>query len=135
MPGAGAGLARFLQDWSALWREELRAQAEDPDPRLAGLTGGVPGADLAAAMEAWRSAMVVWAQASGVSPSLVAAPLEAALANRVHPSRAETAAAAPDPRDVEIERLTRRVDELEARLAWLEAPRRARASPKAGNRG
>src|SRR5580698_1357601 len=91
-------LARFLQDWTALWREELQAQAGDPE-------------GMAGAMELWRSAMSVW------TDTLRGSPLAAAAArDRTRPSpRAEAAAAAPDARDDEVQRLARRVDELEAR--------------------
>ncbi len=176
-PG-GSDVARFLQDWGALWRDELRALANDPDSllaglnpdgTLAGLTGGVPSPASAAILETWRSAMVVWAEALGFPLSPGAAPGDPADAteglgtradaagergaratgslpsrvpapvaggSRAASARAETAAAAPDPRDAEIERLARRVDELEARLARLEAPGRPRARARgAGNRG
>ena len=91
-PKGSPDLARFLQDWTALWREELQAQATDPSSNI----------------------MSFWAETLGLSRDRVATP------------RAEAAAAAPDARDAEIERLARRVDELEARLAKLEAPRRRR---------
>ena len=78
----GADLTRFLQDWSALWREELSAQARDPDRMPAGLTGGLPGLDVAAGMAAWRSMMVVWAEALGVPASSMAVPGDGGLATR-----------------------------------------------------
>jgi hypothetical protein len=92
-PKRNPDLARFLQDWTALWREELRAQAADPSGPL--------GPFILSALGLGRE--------------------------RATTPRAEAAAAAPDARDAEIGRLTRRVDELEARLAKLETPRRRRS--------
>jgi hypothetical protein len=114
-------LARFLQDWMALWREELRAQSDDPE-------------GMAATMELWRAAMATWMGAStmGMPPVASRDPFGGT-------SRAQAAATASDAGDAAVERdarggidgdrgiverLTRRVDELEARLAKLETPRR-----------
>jgi len=110
-------LARFLEDWTALWREELRAQANDPE-------------GMAGTMELWRAAMAAWTGAMGLPPMPAAPPRDQAAGT----PRTEAAAAAPDSRDAaverdarrEVERLTRRVDELEARLGKLEATRRRR---------
>jgi hypothetical protein len=115
-------LARFLQDWTALWREELQAQANDPEAT-------------AGAMELWRSAMTAWTGVMGLTPldlTKMAGPRE-------HPtgaSRPKATAAAYDIGDAEVERVARgevervargeierlagRVAELEARLAKLE---------------
>jgi hypothetical protein len=97
-------LARFLQDWAALWRDEVQALASEaagktPDPT-----------------ETWRAAMTLWADALLVPPSALIPRHDHAAAE----ARAKATPAAPDPRDAEIERLTRRIDELEARLARLE---------------
>jgi hypothetical protein len=98
-----ADLAQFLDDWAALWRGEMRARAGDPsDP-------------LSEAGEMWRAAMTTWTGSfAGAARDRSATP------------RTEAAVAASDTRDAEIECLTRRVDELEARLARLETARRAR---------
>jgi hypothetical protein len=77
--------------------------------------------DMSAAIELWRAAMTTWAETVGASPSSMVRPRD-----RSAPPRTEAAAAAPDARDGEVERLARRVDELEARLAKLETPRRRR---------
>ena len=98
-------LARFLQDWTALWREELRAQSSD--------TEGSAGA-----MELWRAAMTAWTSAFGIPPLAPAAAGE--------PPRTPATAAASDARDAEVQRLAGRIDELEARLARLETTRRRR---------
>lgn len=144
-PGMGPDLARFFQDWTELWREELQAQAKDPETMplgmLAGMIKGGMTSEIAAATETWRAAMVAWATTMGVTtmgantvgasslgadslgapPSSVAASREPAATPRT-----QAVAAASDAGDAEIERLARRVDELEARLAELEKPRRRR---------
>jgi hypothetical protein len=118
-PGSKRDLARFLQDWTALWREEVHAQTKEPGP-LAGLAGGITP-EMAAAMEMWRVAMAASAEAFGVPPSMSGRARE-----RTSAPRPQAVAAASDARDAEVERLARRVDELEARLAKLETPRRGR---------
>ncbi len=120
-PNGPQVLAQFLQDWTRLWREELHAQTSNADASpLAQIPGVGSPPELAAAMDLWRKAMGTWAETMGVS-----AP-SAGSRDRSAPSRSAAAAAASDPRDAEIERLARRVDELEARLAKLETPRRRR---------
>ena len=105
-PDAALDLARFFQDWTALWMEELQAQARETTPTP--LAGPAPA-------EVWRAVMAQWTKGlGGDRPSN-------------NPARPSSAAAAFDPRDAEIERLARRVDELEARIARLEAPRRRRS--------
>jgi hypothetical protein len=123
-PNGPQVLAQFLQDWTNLWREELHAQASDAEAvqpaAFARIAGGISPPDLAGAMDLWRKAMEIWAQTLGSPAPSVRSR------DRATPSRAAAAAAASDPRDAEIERLARRVDELEARLARLETPRRGR---------
>jgi hypothetical protein len=99
------GLAR---DWITLWQSELAAMAVDRE-----------------AQETWQTMLALWAGAAGAM--LAAAPRERPGAGRsggpARPAAAAgtaPAAAAPDPRDAEIERLARHVRELEARLADLE---------------
>ncbi len=89
-------LARFLGDWTALWWEETRAQSTDPE----GTEWGK------AALALWSNALTAAAHEPRAAPG------------------AEAVAAASEPRDGALERLTRRVDELEARLAALEPGRR-----------
>jgi hypothetical protein len=120
-PDAPQVLEQFLQDWTRLWREELHAQPSDAGALpLAQIPGVGSPPDLAAAMDLWRKAMGTWADTLGSSASSVGPH------DRSAPSRAPAAAAASDPRDAEIERLARRIDELETRLAKLETPRRRR---------
>jgi hypothetical protein len=161
-PTGGPELARFLRDWTALWRDELRAQTKDPEgmpmAMLAGIANGTITPEMSAAMETWRAAIAAWTNTTGGPwastlggplADILGGPLADILGGRASagaPSvdrtaapRAQAAAAASDARDAEIERLARRVDELEARLAKLETPRRPRASarpnPKASDRG
>lgn len=104
-------LARFLQDWNALWWEEMRVQAGDP-----------------AGMEMGRAMMAFWTQPPWTQPPWTRGLVPSAHDPRAAPG-AQTVAAASDARDGAserdtIERLTRRVDALEARLAILETRRR-----------
>jgi hypothetical protein len=121
-PTGEADLARFLQDWTAMWRGELQAQGNDPEA-------------VAGALEMWRAAISVWTGALGMPPMRPAAsrdrgktrepgPREPGVREFIGTPRAEAADVASDPRDAEVERLTRRVVELEARIAKLEAARR-----------
>ena len=107
-------LAGFFQDWTNLWREEMQAQAGDPE-----------------AMDVWRAAMTLWANTMSATPAVWRDPRSRTGASTGIPTRpqagAAPAAAAPDARDAEIDRLSRRVDELEARLAGLETHRRRRS--------
>jgi hypothetical protein len=110
-PGRPKGepdLARFLQDWTALWRDELQVQTNDPEAA----TG---------AMEMWRAAIAAWTGGFGMPPLRPAAPRDSTGAPRT-----QAVAAAPDARDAEVERLARRVNELEARIVKLEAAARRR---------
>jgi hypothetical protein len=111
-PGGAADLARFLDDWTALWRRETRAQANDP---RANDSGGLNAGDPMATMELWRVAMTAWTDAFATHA------FAGGTRDRDGAPRTEAVDAASDARDAEIERLARRVDELEARLARLEA--------------
>lgn len=64
-------------------------------------------------------------------------PSAAASGDHTIAPRTKAASAAFDPRDAEIERLARRVDELEARLAKLDVPRpaKSRMEKSRGHRG
>ena len=97
-------LARFLQDWSSLWCEELAAQACDP-------------ATLTSVLEFWQ-AMSAFKNAPP-APDIDRSPSR-------NPAEARTAAFVPafDPRDAAFERLVRRVDELEGQVAELLAAQR-----------
>jgi len=101
-------LQSLAQDWITLWQSELSALAADPELR-----------------EAWQTMMALWA---GTMTAAVRAMPRApaphdSTARSPGPAetpRAAPAAAAPDARDAEIERLARHVAALERRLAELE---------------
>jgi hypothetical protein len=123
-------LARFLQDWTALWQEELQVQANDPEgvkpAMLAGLAKAGMPFETSAATEMWRAAMAAWAGALGTPPSSLIPSRDHSVSPGAASPGPQTAAAASDARDAEVERLARRVDELETRLGKLEATRRRR---------
>jgi hypothetical protein len=101
---------KLAQDWITLWQSELSAMAADPEIR-----------------ESWQTIMALWA---GTMSSLLRGLLRGLPRDQGHDasggrpgpadaSRAAAAAAAPDARDVEIDRLARHVAALEQRLAEL----------------
>ena len=106
---AAADLQQLARDWIALWQSELAALAVDRE-----------------AQESWQALLALWA---GAAAACLQAMPRAAPPWHERPDgrtgaaaapRAAPAAAAPDPRDAEIQRLHRRLGELEARLAELE---------------
>jgi hypothetical protein len=106
----GAGLHELARDWITLWQSELAALAADRETQ-----------------ETWQAMVGLWAGAAGAMLNGVpaaSAPHPGDGADRRSGSPAApgsaSAAAAPDPRDAEIERLAGRVAELEQRLAELE---------------
>jgi hypothetical protein len=113
--GPATSRARGLaQDWITLWQSELSAMAADPEMR-----------------ETWQTMMALWA--GTMAASLRAMPRDwpphgpsgrhdqtARGAGTADAPRATPAAAAPDARDAEIERLARHVAALERRLADIE---------------
>jgi hypothetical protein len=112
-PPAGPDLRALARDWIALWQSELTAAAADREVQ-----------------EAWQTLARLWA--GGAAAMLHALPRGAADASSAAPrgasrhagaaqsSRPAAAAAAPDPRDAEIDRLARRIADLERRLAEIE---------------
>jgi hypothetical protein len=104
----GASLHELARDWVTLWQSELAAVAADRE-----------------AQETWQAMVALWAGAAGAMLNGVsAASRQGDGAERrtrsAAPPGTAPAAAAPDPRDVEIERLVGRVAELERRLVELE---------------
>jgi hypothetical protein len=126
-PNTGSDLARFLKDWTALWREEMLAQANDPTgipmSMLAGMAKGVMPAEMTAGMEMWRTGLVAWANAVAVETSSAARAPWAPTRDSTSAPRAKASDVASDPRDAEIRNLARKIDELERRIAGLEAKR------------
>jgi len=112
-PSHAAGppdLQQVARDWITLWQSELTAAATDREMQetwqtLAALWAGIAGA-------------MVRAMPRGMADGARAQPFAGAAA----PARAAPAAAAPDARDAEIDRLARRIADLERRLADVERP-------------
>jgi hypothetical protein len=111
---------KLAQDWITLWQSELTAMAADPEMR-----------------EAWQTVMALWA--GTMSTMLRAMPRTPAAdrhdgtggkARTADAPRTAPAAAAPDARDAEIDRLARHVATLERRLADLERGSDPRVDPK-----
>lgn len=107
--GDGAALAR---DWITVWQSELSGAAVDREVQ-----------------ETWQKLAASWAEAAQAMlrawprPDPDGLPPAAGGPARARPAataRPAPAAAAPDPRDAEIDRLAGRVAELERRLARLE---------------
>jgi hypothetical protein len=121
--GGAADLARFLDDWTALWRREMRAQANDPQ---ANDSGGMKAGDPMATMELWRVAMTAWTDAFATQA------FAGGTRDRDGAPRTEAVDAASDARDAEIERLARHVATLERRLADLERAGDPPVTPKRG---
>jgi hypothetical protein len=131
--GQSPDLAALARDWVTLWQSELAAIAADRE-----------------AQESWQAILALWAGAAGAllaaaprahqaaAPATTAAPHESTTGrtSAVAPSGAAAVAAAPDPRDAEIDRLARQVAELESRLVDLEhGVRRGSGSHRRGATG
>ena len=121
-PPESPDLASLARDWITLWQSELAAMAADRETQ-----------------EAWQTTLAMWAGlATAALRTVPRARTSASPRSRpdergpggARPddaARAAATAAAPDPRDAEIERLAGHVAALEARLAKLE---RGRDSPR-----
>jgi hypothetical protein len=117
-------LERLAHDWITLWQSELSAMAADRELQ-----------------ETWQATLALWAGvASAAVTAFVRPPRRPGPpfgdghdggATRPEPPAWPTAAAAaPDARDAEVERLTRHVASLEARLEELERRRHPRRPAK-----
>jgi len=126
-PADGADFKALARDWITIWHSEMAAAATDRE-----------------GVEHWQALVqqyaAAWAGAANAMTSAWPDPppppsAHTASAGRTHgghdtraarpaaPARAAPAAAAPDARDAEVERLARRVAELERRLAELDRGR------------
>jgi hypothetical protein len=121
---AGGGRAapdaqELAQDWVTLWQSELSAMAADPEMR-----------------ESWQTILGLWAGTMAAIirglPRGFGHDGKAGPAGPADAPRPAPAAAAPDARDVEIERLARHVAALERRLAELERGGDPAVHPKRG---
>jgi hypothetical protein len=96
---------QLAEDWVALWQSELTAMAADRELR-----------------ESWTALVALWA--AGAHALLKAPPaahdFASGTSSAAQPAGSKTATAAPDPGLDEVERLNRRVAELERRLAIFE---------------
>jgi hypothetical protein len=97
---------RLGEDWIALWRSELTAMAADRELR-----------------ESWAAMVALWAGAATSALAFTHANDAARAPLTPQPPRAAAAGAASQPGLDEIERLNRRVAELEQRLAAFERGR------------
>jgi hypothetical protein len=93
---------KLAEDWVTLWRSELTAMAADRELR-----------------ESWAAMVTLWSSAATTAMSRLNTRYDSPPGNppAAQPPRPEAAPAAPDAGLDEIERLNRRVAELERRLA------------------
>jgi hypothetical protein len=102
-----------LRDWITIWQSELSAAATDPE-----------------LVQAWTKLVALWATGARAATTLLPPPPQGAAddaarrAGSAASSGSAPADAAPDAGDAAqarlIERLARRVEDLERRLAGLE---------------
>jgi hypothetical protein len=98
---------RLAEDWVALWQSELTAMAADRELR-----------------ESWAAMVALWAgTATSALGAIRAAHDPGRTAVPLQPARPAPPAAASQPGVDEVERLNRRIAELEQRLAAFERGR------------
>jgi hypothetical protein len=114
---AAPDLRKLAEDWITLWQSELGALAADREVQ-----------------ETWQAMLALWVGAVSAMLRTLAHEHPDRRAGAAAAAGAAPAAAAPDPRDAAIERLTRRIGELEARLADVERGHRSNGAGRAGAR-
>ncbi|EKM98859.1 MULTISPECIES: hypothetical protein [unclassified Acidocella] len=92
----------LAKDFVAVWQSELTAMAADRELR-----------------ECWAATLALWAQAAAAAAALMPHEPPPGSSRPAQPVRPAPAAAASGPGLDEVERLSRRVAELEQRLAQL----------------
>ncbi|MDD2877234.1 MAG: hypothetical protein PHT60_06540 [Acidiphilium sp.] len=105
-PDSEPDLASLARDWITLWQSELTAMAQDRECR-----------------EAWTGLLAIWAGAATAAFAATDAARRHDTLRRTRPDgspRPPPDPAASDAGRNAIERLNRRIAELEARLAALE---------------
>lgn len=105
-PDAEADLAKLARDWITLWQSELTALTQDREWR-----------------EAWSGLMTLWAGAATATINTTNALVRHESPRRTRPDGAPRPTPHPASSDAgsdAVERLNRRIAELEARLAALE---------------
>src|SRR6202012_263911 len=147
---AGPDLRKLAQDWITLWQSELAGLAVDREAQetwhaMLGLWAGAAAAMLramprddqaAAAARGWDPGQRASARPSPTGGEARARHEHAeGRAGAAAAAGGATAAVAPDTRDAAIERLTRRIAELDARLAELERGDRGGDPRRAGPGG
>jgi len=98
----------MTRDWITIWQSEMNAASHDTE-----------------AQEAFTRLVAIWAGMAHMATSFIPqAPVyerpDATRAGAPEPPRPAPVIAAPDARDAALERLARRVEELERRLAQYE---------------
>jgi len=95
----------LAEDWVCLWQSELTAMAADRELR-----------------ESWVALVTLWGASAQSALGILRHDPPRRAAGAAQPPRPAPAAAAPAPGLDEIERLNRRIAELEQRLARLAPP-------------
>jgi hypothetical protein len=100
---------RLAEDWVRLWQSELTAMAADRELR-----------------ESWIALVTLWGSSAQAALGLLRHEPPRRAAGPAQPPGPAPAAVAPVPGLDEIERLNRRIAELEQRLALVKPPKRSR---------
>jgi hypothetical protein len=105
----------LAKDLVVMWQSELTAMAADREVR-----------------ESWAVLMALWAQSAHAALAHMPHDKPAGSPSAAQPARSAPAAAASQPGLGEVERLSRRVAELEQRLAEFVAREHGPGAPEGG---